>query len=196
MIQSITLVITRKKLVPGWEAALSSLPEQPSMAKLFFLDEGAYLTNKAVPEMACWETIVCSHSLTQLDLPNPDSDLIRLGGLANLGLMLRESTMAISLPHVHVPARATPEGQKKIAIQGFGQPCGPQMTESLRVATGLAGCNHTVDLFPGDWDGPWPEDSAFAPGAVEFLEAMRFFKVNFHPEKAPDPEEFDLILQV
>ncbi|MBF0369493.1 MAG: hypothetical protein HQL52_08565 [Magnetococcales bacterium] len=155
----VTLLITRDQLPEDTiEKAITGIPEPFSdefQINLFFLDRGVYLADNAFPHLDIRQKIACAHSRNRHHLPPFTGDHpARDGGLANLGEMIGRSRFTLSLPNLHWPS-APDDGRHKSILVLLPDPL--HLTEGLRLATGLAGCDHRLTIrhpegisFPAD----------------------------------------------
>ena len=118
----------------------------PSVVHLYFLYQGTLLLNGDYAGLPPGKRIYCAHSHRQFQARPPVNPEILPGGLANLGEMIRASGVSGALPALHWPDRPARGVLKRIAIRLA--PSGPDLTEGLRLATGLAACNHRIRLHP------------------------------------------------
>lgn len=115
------------------------------------------------------------------------------GGLANLGEMLRDSHWGISLPNSHWPIKKSEPGVKNVGIfLGNHQ---KRQKEAIRLAAGLAGCNHMVTLYtPINYRKLLKKFPETAP----LLEALQAMHATFKPllTTADPPVSHPVLLQL
>ncbi|WP_085444821.1 hypothetical protein [Magnetofaba australis] len=98
---------------------------------------------------------VCAYSMERLraDVAPAQFPHITFGGLANFGRMLRECAYTLSAPASQWPASAQSVGEKALLLEIAHDADAPLISESLRMAVGLAACGHGVTVV----GAPGPE---------------------------------------
>ncbi len=182
---TLTLLITRQSLPGEWLRGIAALLATIDRLHLFFLDRGTFLASADFSVLPPGRRVYCEHGLRTLNAP-PAAAPVQRGGLFDLGGLLRESRYALSLPHMtpfpdHCRGQE-PGSPKKIIIPLART--GDRRLEGLRLATGLAGCDHAVTIIT---DPPVVRDADTLP-YLQTLEALgaRFSQ---HPA-APQPGTF------
>lgn len=192
---TITLLITRADLPESSLIQLATRLGQESAVELFFVDAGLHWA-----ESELWDRLFlvqrrmeCVSSRKRLGLPPLAVDTeVFGGGLLNLGEMVNHSDRIFTLPHCHWPIQTAdhaPRRMKRLALILDHQADPPIRTETLRIAVGLAGCNHRVTLLH---TGDHPPD--FPPEAAHFLAVAEPIGINIQP--MTKLERFDAILEV
>ncbi|MBF0380106.1 MAG: hypothetical protein HQL69_03755 [Magnetococcales bacterium] len=103
------------------------------------------------------------------------------GGLLDLGKMVEKSDYFISVPHIFKPDKHVLTKQKDIGI--IIDKSIRLTIEGLRVATGLAGCNHRVTIYYPNELTPFFDDHESAPSQVKpYLETLCQLQVTFSAE--------------
>ncbi|MBF0446371.1 MAG: hypothetical protein HQL68_12355 [Magnetococcales bacterium] len=139
-----TILISHHKLPDKWlDNVLKLLPEKINI-QIFFVDAGTLLVGKKLVNIPLVKLVYCAHSHRVLNGPNPLAN-IEAGGLLDLGKMVGKSDYFLSVPHTFKPIKAVTKTQKNIGITIDKN--SKLAVEALRVATGLAGCNHRVTIF-------------------------------------------------
>ncbi len=194
---TLTLLITRQLLAPGWFETIHKGLPNIERTHLFFLDHGTFLATADFSFLPPGKRIYCAHSLRTLNAPPPGTNVQR-GGLFDLGTLLWESHTALSIPRTIWPHSSTQplsDDQKRNGSKHIFIPLeteGARQIEGLRLATGLAGCNHTVTFCAASPIPPQADTNPY----LETLKALgaRFVKSN--QPKPVDQHPGTIILQI
>ncbi|MBF0165529.1 MAG: hypothetical protein HQM01_13695 [Magnetococcales bacterium] len=181
--QSVTLLVTRPRFNPpeGWQDRLSLRLDPPWRFNLFFLHQAVHLVDQ--PHWHAWleaghEASYCAHDHQTLHGPPPLPG-IQPGGLATLGRLIRESSLTLSIPHLTWPLQSNTTGIKRIAIHLDGD--ADDHLQTLRLAAGLAGCDHPVTLFQATPSQP------ISPAAIPYHQALLALGAQFRSRSSIDP---------
>ncbi|MBF0341332.1 MAG: hypothetical protein HQL95_10285 [Magnetococcales bacterium] len=185
----ITLLITRTTLDTDWRQELDLRLGTGWRAQLFFVHEGIHRVGDPL-----WTTLLtpgalasyCAHGHMLAQGPPPTAGILP-GGVATLGRMLTEATHTLSLPSLHWPSRSgAANSRKRIAL--FADHPDHAGIEALRLAVGLAGCDHRMTLIQPT---PWP---VIPDAANTYLELFPLLDITVAPTLQPDA--FDIILRL
>ncbi|GAB0057220.1 hypothetical protein SIID45300_01543 [Candidatus Magnetaquicoccaceae bacterium FCR-1] len=183
-LQSITLLVTRAHFDPptpdDWQNLPNSRLTPPWRLKLFFLHQAVHLVDR--PLWNAWleaghEASFCAHDHQTLHGPPPLPG-IQPAGLATLGRWIRESSLTLSIPKLTWPRQPGTPGLKKIAILLNDHKTDHR--QSLRLAAGLAGCDHPITLFHAT---PSP---TIPPDATPYHQALLALGAQFRPLSSSD----------
>lgn len=190
---TLTLLIGRRELPAAWQETLFEGMAPPDQLHLFCLAQATHLLHVDFSALPPGRRIFCAHSHRRLEAPDPPADTpFEASGLALLGAMVRDSHGTISLPYSHWPGERGALGVKNIGIILGNDP--HIQKESIRLATGLAGCNHRVTLYT-------PLDPVvlrmLSPESSALLDALAELKAEFKMV-APDspPADHAVLLQL
>ncbi|MBF0160741.1 MAG: hypothetical protein HQL88_00500 [Magnetococcales bacterium] len=141
-----TLLLSQKKLPESWCDTLFQQVPRPTQAHLFCLDQATHLLHADFAGLPPGERLYCAHGHRQLSAPEPpEHSPFVASSLVNLGALIRASHATFSIPHSHWSGKTGTLGVKNIGILlGALQ---DTQAESIRLATGLAACNHAVTLY-------------------------------------------------
>ncbi|MBF0183906.1 MAG: hypothetical protein HQM06_05890 [Magnetococcales bacterium] len=145
-IRRMTVILSQDHLPEDGAQRLCRQGEWPEQVDLFCL---AAATRLLQADFSAWppgERLFCAHNHQQLaaEPPPPGSPFVA-AGLASLGRLIRDSQVTLALPAARWPETVPTVGVKDIAIILGEDRC--MYFESLRLATGLAGCNHQVTVY-------------------------------------------------
>lgn len=178
---SLTLLLSQKDLPKNWQTDLLQRIPLPNPLHLFLLDQATHLLDEDFSPFPPGQRFYCAHSHRQLYAPPPPKQAIfQAGSLFDLGQMIRQSHDTLSLPNRHGSIQNRPLGLKNIAILLGEEP--NRQKESLRLATGLAGCNHSVGLYSPLND---TELRAQFPDALPLLDALHAMNVSIKTINPP-----------
>ncbi|MBF0357817.1 MAG: hypothetical protein HQL70_04360 [Magnetococcales bacterium] len=172
-----TAIISQHNLPKGWlEEILLLLPENIKL-EIFYVGSGTMLVDTPPRSPHIKKILYCSHSHRVLNGPKPGEDMVA-GGLLDLGGMVVRSQYLLSLPQSNLPLKPTKSKLKEIGL--ILDPDPERMVEGLRVATGLAGCNHQMVLFyhKKSLDKPCKE-------AKTYIEALTMLGAEFQTTQPP-----------
>ncbi|MBF0154229.1 MAG: hypothetical protein HQL64_10860 [Magnetococcales bacterium] len=181
----VTLVITRHEIpATTWAELANRLANQQPAARgvyLFFTGAGSALALTPLPWPDAGRVVCAAAFLQSQGVWPPALPGLTVGGLANLGRLVRESRLTISLPLVNWPTHPGEIGPKRVAILLGDDLATPEAVESLRLAVGLAGCQHRVTLYRDQgFDGnPSSIDALFPPAAKPYLDFLPELGVTF-----------------
>ncbi|MBF0620747.1 MAG: hypothetical protein HQL54_02350 [Magnetococcales bacterium] len=150
---------------------------------IFLVYRGVYLSGALTSFDIPGERFACGLSARQFEKP---ASAFSLGGLANLGNMIRHSQwIAINdAPPVAFPhSETTSAGVQKLTLLVNDPTDHPRTTESIRIAIGLAGCGHTVALSGRTFAESTLNPEEFQNDAREYLSYLDALGVRI----APDP---------
>lgn len=171
----LTLLCSQKDLPKNWQEDCLRRVSPPTQVHLFLLDQATHLLGEDFSWLPSGKRVFCAHSHRLIQaLPPPENTTFEAGGLANLGEMVRHSHMVISFPNCHGPTQRGKPGIKNIGVV-LGQAWDTQK-EAIRLAAGLAGCNHKVTLYTPITKA---ELRVRFPETTPLLEALEFMKVVF-----------------
>ena len=140
---TLTLLISRHPLPEGWFEPIRQRLPALARVHLFFFDHGLFATGTDFSFLPPGERLHCAHSRRTLQAPTPAG---RAGGLYDLGLLIRAGGWMVTLPRViWPPSPPGPGPVRRVALHL--EPPGPRQVEGLRLAAGLAGCDHQVTLL-------------------------------------------------
>ncbi len=143
---TLTLLLSQRDLPAGWQEALVWPGHRLARVDLFCLAQATHLLHNDFSALPPGRRVFCAHThRLQRALHPLDHSPFEAGGLATLGGMVRDSHGTVSLPHSHWPREKGEPGVKDIGIF-LGDEL-DTLREAIRLATGLAGCNHAVTLY-------------------------------------------------
>ncbi|MBF0460698.1 MAG: hypothetical protein HQL87_04805 [Magnetococcales bacterium] len=143
---TLTLLLSRRELPAGWQAALWQQIPRPEQLHLFCLAQATHLLCEDFSFLPPGRRVYCAYSHRLLGAsPPPEGFPFEAGGLATLGALVRDSHGTISLPYCHWPGARGELGLKSMGIF-LGDELDAQK-EAIRLATGMAGCDHAVTLY-------------------------------------------------
>ena len=171
----LTLLLSQKELPTDWQESLFERIARPDQLHLFCLAQATHLLHADFSALPPGRRIFCAHSHRLLGALHPPADtLFEASGLVLLGAMVRDSHGTFSLPHSHWSGKRGELGMKNIGILLGNEP--DTQKESIRLATGLAGCNHRVTLYT-------PLDPVIlrmlSPESAALLDALEELKATF-----------------
>lgn len=191
----VTILLSDHNVPKKWlYKALRSLPENLQV-QLFFVDSGTLLVGEKLEKYSLGDCVYCTYSHRILQGPPPIAG-IAAGGLLDLGAMIGRSEYTISFPRTILPAKPVDSPLKKIAV--ILDSDNERGVEGLRIATGLAGCNHRVDVFFtidgfSVIDGV-PDVPRQAAPYIEFLTSLG---TRFHaPPDSYEVSDYDVLISV
>ena len=170
---SLTLLLSQKDLPKNWQTDLLQLRPLPDPLHIFLLDQATHLLGDDFSRLPPGQRFYCAHSHRQFYAPTPPKHTaFQAGSLFDLGQMIRQSHDTLSLPNRHGSRQNRSLGVKHIAILLDEEP--NRQKETLRLATGLAGCNHRIILY-----SPLNECSLRSrfPDALPLLDALQAMQV-------------------
>lgn len=170
----VTLLFSQPIVPEDWQQ-IALRVQTLKTVHLFFLDRATFLLHEDFFPIPPGKRVYCAHSQQGLGIPPPaDNGLFEAGGLANLGWMVRESHFTLSIPHIRWPNQSANPGLKKVGVI-LGEESHAQK-EGIRLAAGLAGCNHLVTLY-SDISAKGLEQKF--PTSHPLLEALQAMNVSF-----------------
>ena len=176
-ISTLTLLLSRKELPKSWQNTLFQRLPQLDQVHLFLLEQATYLLGEDFSQLPAGKRVFCAHSHRLLQAPPPaKNSIFAAGGLANLGEMVRLSHGTLSLPNSHWPRQRDEPSVKNIGILLAQEP--ERLKEGIRLAAGLAGCNHEVTLYSPSINHA--EVRKRFPEITPLLEALHTMKVPFN----------------
>ncbi|MBF0194157.1 MAG: hypothetical protein HQL71_06340 [Magnetococcales bacterium] len=172
-----TILITNHNLEDLWlEKVLKLLPNNINI-QLFFVDTATKLVGKNITNIPIVKLVYCAHSHRELKAPKPKAN-VEAGGLLDLGRMVGDSDYFLSLPKIYKPIKPVTGTKKNIGL--VLNENSKQSLEGLRVATGLAGCNHKLTIFYPNNIYHLINNSKKTPEkAKPYLEALTHFGATF-----------------
>ncbi|MEO5341014.1 MAG: hypothetical protein H7837_10965 [Magnetococcus sp. MYC-9] len=190
---TLTLLLSQRTLPPGWYERLMQGRPRPAQVNLFCLAQATHLLGTDFSSLSPGHRGYCAYSHRLLGAPPPGADSpFAAGNLLTLGGMVRHSHLTLSVPHSHWPVAMGEPGVKKIGILLGDDP--DTQRESIRLATGLAGCNHLVNLYS---PLEMPELRMLLPETCSLLEALEAMKAEFTlMGTEPPPGTDELLLQL
>jgi hypothetical protein len=191
----VTILVSQHKLQKKWlDRALESLPKKLRV-QVFFVGSGTLLVGENLPKYKFHNLVYCAYSHREFNGPKP-IDGMKSGGLLDLGEMISQSQYTISLPKTILPIK--PAGSRLKEIGVVLDPDSQLEIEGLRVATGLAGCNHRVMLFFPVDGFPFIADGPQVPQeAKPYLETLSSLGGRFSaPPVSYDDAECDILISV
>lgn len=190
---TLTLLLSRRNLPKNGEQTLFHPIPKPSQVHLFLMDQATHRLHEDFSQLPPGKRIFCAHRHRQLQaLPAPKESPFEAGGLANLGEMIRQSHWIASLPNSHWPRQKGKCGVKSIGLLLGNEPS--RQKESIRLATGLAGCNHSVTLYSAKTEAKL---RLFFPETAPLLDALNSMGAVF--KKVPQhfaQENHAVLLQI
>jgi hypothetical protein len=190
-----TLLISHHELPKKWlKKTLAQLPGKVDL-QVFFVDSGTLLVGKKLAGQHFVNQVYCSYSHRILSGPKPLAG-INSGGLLNLGEMISQSEYTISIPRSIPPVKPVRSRLKEIGL--ILDSDSRRGIDGLRVATGLAGCNHRLTLFFPHDGFPFISGAPQVPGmARPYLEALTSLGARFSASPVSyDRSEYDLLLSL
>jgi hypothetical protein len=184
-----TAIISQYKLPNGWLEQIVALLPENIILEVFFVDSGTLLVDQKPSSSQIKKLLYCSHSHRVLNGPKP-VDGIEAGGLLDFGEMVGRSQYLLSIPQTSLPLKPTQSRLKEIGLILDSNPV--RSVEGLRVATGLAGCNHRMVLFShNDILSQPPKE------AIDYLEALTMLGAKFQTIP-PSYEQFsgDFLIKI
>lgn len=143
---TLTLLFSRGDLPKNWQKEFLPPFSPWDQVHLFLLDQATHMLRTDFSQLPSGKRVFCAHSHRLLGAqPATKESKFIAGGLANLGEMVRDSHGTISLPNTHWPTKKGKPGVKSVGILLGNEPS--RQKEAIRLAAGLAGCNHTVTLY-------------------------------------------------
>jgi hypothetical protein len=139
-----TILISHHKLPDKWLDKILKLLPNKTKIQFFFVDAGTLLVGKKLANIPLVKLVYCAHSHRVLNAPNPIAS-VEAGGLLELGRMVGKSHYFLSVPHTFKPLKPIATKQKNIGL--VLDENNKLAVEGLRVATGLAGCDHKLTIF-------------------------------------------------
>ncbi|MEO5353840.1 MAG: hypothetical protein H7835_11615 [Magnetococcus sp. XQGC-1] len=190
---ALTLLLSRGEWPVDWQAAIGRCLPQIARLDLFCTLWATRLINENFAFLPPGRRVFCAHTQQRLGgAPLAAGSPFVAGGLATLGRMVRESHAVLSLPHLHCSGVLGEEGVKNIGIILGEEP--EFQKEAIRLATGLAGCNHAVTLYtPTE-----PEVlRLLSPETASLLEALLAMQAEFKIASAElSPGNHGVLLQL
>lgn len=194
-VSSLTLAVTRNTL--DFNKLTETIRVFPSLktVNLFLMQQGTLLVDASWRTLPAGERVFCAFNHRRHQGPSPALGM-EAGGLASLADMIRRSEVSLSWPHCHQPTVPAKHANKVIGIL-FNE-TKSWAVEALRVATGLAGCNHKLRILRDPAHGcPQEELSAILPEATDYLEVLpalgAFFGVY---SRQAFPDDLDVMLRL
>jgi hypothetical protein len=168
-----TILISHHNLPDKWlDKILKLLPNKINI-QIFFVDAGTLLVGKKLANRQFDKLVYCAHSHRVLNGPKPLAG-VETGGLLDLGKMVEKSHFFLSAPKTFMPINqetAVTTTQKNIGL--IIDKNTELAVEGLRVATGLAGCNHKLTIFyPNDVSQLIDNSTKIPAKAKPYLEAL------------------------
>ncbi len=194
-IELATILLTHDELPKKWfEKAIKQLPKKVGI-QLFFTGNGTLLVGENLPKFKFHDLTYCSYSHRKLKGPKP-LDGINAGGLFDLGTLVSESRYVLSIPRSVEEPKQVKSRLKEIGVILDSEKA--RGVEGLRVATGLAGCNHRVTLFFPSDGFPFIADVPKVPlEAKPFLETLSTLGARFSTTPASfDDTGCDILLSI
>ncbi len=190
---ALTLLLSRGELPLGWQEAIGRCMPRIARLDLFCTAWATRLINENFAFLPPGRRVFCAHTHQLLGGPPlAAASPFVAGGLATLGRMVRESHAVLSVPHLHCSGVMGEEGVKNIGIVLGEEP--EFQKEAIRLATGLAGCNHAVTLYT-----PTEPEALrlLSPETASLLEALLAMQAEFKIAPAEFlPENHGVLLQL
>ncbi|WP_130471256.1 hypothetical protein [Candidatus Magnetaquicoccus inordinatus] len=189
---TLTMILSRATLPEACSSMWQSQSWQASRVHLFCLGEATHLLQHDFSAWPPGERAYCAHMQQKLAAPAPPSaSPFVAAGLATLGRLIRDSDLTLTLSHPCWPELVPGWGIKKIAIDLGEEPS--MQLEALRLATGLAGCNHHITVHS-------PHEPiqlrALLPEAGAFFEVLSAMKAEFNQSFPPRKQQQNLLLRL
>jgi hypothetical protein len=191
-VRTLTLIVSREGSPAAGLALLQSAFWQPEQVHLFCLGPGTRLVTEDFSAWPPGERVYCAHMHQKLAAPPPavGSPFVA-AGLATLGRLIRDSQMTLTLAHPHWPPEPAQWGVKQIGILLGEEP--DMQLEALRLATGLAGCNHHITVHT-------PHEPlqlrALLPEAGPFFQVLAALKAEFDRSFPKRARQHSVLLQL
>ncbi|MBF0447852.1 MAG: hypothetical protein HQL67_06590 [Magnetococcales bacterium] len=194
-VDRVTVLITDDQLNPGWLDSIKDFFPSTVEIQLFFVYTGVLLVASTQIGSGFKKRLFCGFSHRTLQGPEPLPG-IESGGLLDFAQMVAESEFILSVPHTLEPVKRTSSRLKEVGVLlDAGLHRG---VEGLRVATGLAGCNHRLTVFFPLSSFPFIGGLPRVPlEAKPYLEALIALNARFTATPALfNSLEYDVLLRV
>ena len=190
---TLTIILSRKDLPTDWYETLFQQVPQPTQLHLFCLAQATHLLHADFSALPPGQRMFCAHGHRLLSAPEPSEDSpFTASSLVILGGMIRTSHATLSIPQNHWSGQMGELGVKNIGILLGNDP--DTQKEAIRLATGLAGCNHAVTVYTPL--AP-PKLRRLLPETASLLEALTALQAEFKiisPDAPPGNHE--ILLQL
>ncbi|MBF0097773.1 MAG: hypothetical protein HQM04_12610 [Magnetococcales bacterium] len=189
--RTLTVIVSREES-PAAELLLQSGAWRAQQVHVFCLGPGTHMLGEDYSVWPPGERVYCAHMHQKLAAPPPAAGSpFVAAGLATLGRLIRDSQMTVTLSHPHWPPEPAPWGVKQIGILLGEEP--DMQLEALRLATGLAGCNHHLTVYT-------PHEPlqlrALLPEAGPFFQVLAAMKAEFDHSFPKRVRQHSVLLQL